>query len=121
MSARTDAEAEKAQAETGVTPRSLRGKLEDGVGASFVDVRDMSGECWLPFFLFAVFFVGFWPCLAPARHVQLAVLPSVQTRVRDFVPGCQMLALPLREASKHPPNHSSSSIHGLLWLTLPSR
>lgn len=44
MSARTDPEAEQAQASTGVTPESLKQKLEQQLGATYVEVEDMSGE-----------------------------------------------------------------------------
>jgi hypothetical protein len=43
MSARTDTEASRAQASTGMTPATLSDKLKDKLGASHVDIVDLSG------------------------------------------------------------------------------
>lgn len=43
MSARTDAEAESNQASSGVTPQSLADTLRAQLGATHVDIHDMSG------------------------------------------------------------------------------
>ncbi|KAI9727294.1 MAG: hypothetical protein M1828_006913 [Chrysothrix sp. TS-e1954] len=45
MSARTDVEASQTQASTGITPETLKQKLEDSLGATHVDIEDMSGGC----------------------------------------------------------------------------
>ncbi|KAF2102040.1 bola-like protein [Rhizodiscina lignyota] len=45
MSARTDAEATEMQNDTGITPEALKGKLVEKLGASHVDIEDMSGGC----------------------------------------------------------------------------
>ncbi|KAF2835580.1 bola-like protein [Patellaria atrata CBS 101060] len=45
MSARTDVEAERTQASTGITPESLKTTLEEKLGAIYVDIEDMSGGC----------------------------------------------------------------------------
>jgi hypothetical protein len=44
MSARTDDEAEKVQATSGVTMEDLKKKLEDGLGATHVEIEDLSGK-----------------------------------------------------------------------------
>ena len=44
MSARTDAEAEQTQAETGVTPDTLGATLKEKLEASHVDISDLSGK-----------------------------------------------------------------------------
>lgn len=41
--ARTDAEAEQAAASSGVTPEAIKRKLEQGLGATYVEIEDMSG------------------------------------------------------------------------------
>jgi len=43
MSARTDLEAEKTQASTGVTPSTLTTTLKAKLEASHVDIQDLSG------------------------------------------------------------------------------
>ena len=43
MSARTDIEAEQNQAISGVTPESLGATLKKELGASHVDIADLSG------------------------------------------------------------------------------
>jgi hypothetical protein len=43
MSARTDDEAERVQATSGVTMEGLKKKLEDGLGATHVEIEDLSG------------------------------------------------------------------------------
>ena len=43
MSARTDDEAEKVQATSGVTMEGLKKKLEEGLGATYVEIEDLSG------------------------------------------------------------------------------
>ncbi len=43
MSARTDLEAEKTQASTGVTPSTLTTTLKHKLEASHVDIQDLSG------------------------------------------------------------------------------
>ncbi|KAF1973342.1 bola-like protein [Bimuria novae-zelandiae CBS 107.79] len=45
MSARTDAEAASNAASSGVTPEGIKGKLEQGLGATHVEIEDMSGGC----------------------------------------------------------------------------
>ncbi|KAK1050721.1 hypothetical protein LTR74_016974 [Friedmanniomyces endolithicus] len=45
MSARTDHEAEKTQATTGVTPSTLSATLKHKLEASHVDIQDLSGGC----------------------------------------------------------------------------
>ncbi|KAF2147331.1 uncharacterized protein K452DRAFT_240730 [Aplosporella prunicola CBS 121167] len=45
MSARTDVEASRAQASSGVTPESLKSTLEQKLGATHVEIVDMSGGC----------------------------------------------------------------------------
>ncbi|KAK5115216.1 hypothetical protein LTR85_009974 [Meristemomyces frigidus] len=45
MSARTDVEAEQNQASTGVTPDTLGATLKEKLGASHVDIADLSGGC----------------------------------------------------------------------------
>ncbi|KAF2195235.1 bola-like protein [Zopfia rhizophila CBS 207.26] len=45
MSARTDSEAETVQKSTGVTPEGLKIKLEKVLGATHVQIEDMSGGC----------------------------------------------------------------------------
>ena len=44
MSARTDAEASQNQATSGVTVEGLKGKLERELGATYVEIEDMSGK-----------------------------------------------------------------------------
>lgn len=43
MSARTDAEATNVQATSGVTIEGIKKKLEDGLGATHVEIEDLSG------------------------------------------------------------------------------
>lgn len=43
MSARTDAEATNVQAMSGVTMEGLKKKLEEGLGATYVEIEDLSG------------------------------------------------------------------------------
>lgn len=43
MSARTDTEAAEAQASSGVTPDILKDKLIEHLGATHVEIEDMSG------------------------------------------------------------------------------
>ena len=43
MSARTDAEATNVQATSGVTMEGLKKKLEEGLGATYVEIEDLSG------------------------------------------------------------------------------
>ncbi|KAK3674589.1 hypothetical protein LTR78_005675 [Recurvomyces mirabilis] len=45
MSARTDTEADATQATTGITPDTLSTTLKDKLGASHVDIQDLSGGC----------------------------------------------------------------------------
>ncbi|KAF1834291.1 bola-like protein [Decorospora gaudefroyi] len=45
MSARTDEEAERVQATSGVTIAGLKRKLEEGLGATYVEIEDLSGGC----------------------------------------------------------------------------
>lgn len=45
MSARTDAEAAQVQATSGVTMEALEKKLKEQLGATFVEIEDMSGGC----------------------------------------------------------------------------
>lgn len=44
MSARTDVEATRVQASTGVTPESLKSTLVEKLGATHVQIEDMSGN-----------------------------------------------------------------------------
>jgi hypothetical protein len=44
MSARTDTEASQVQASTGVTVEGLKSKLEQHLGATHVEIEDMSGK-----------------------------------------------------------------------------
>jgi hypothetical protein len=43
MSARTDEDAEKTQATSGITMEGLKKKLEEGLGATYVEIEDLSG------------------------------------------------------------------------------
>lgn len=43
MSARTDDEAARNAASSGVTPEAIRQKLETNLGATHVEIEDMSG------------------------------------------------------------------------------
>ena len=43
MSARTDTDAAEAQASSGVTPETLKAKLEEHLGPTHVEIEDMSG------------------------------------------------------------------------------
>jgi hypothetical protein len=43
MSARTDDEATKVQATSGVTPDGIEKKLKDALGAEYVAIADLSG------------------------------------------------------------------------------
>ena len=43
MSARTDDEAARNAASSGVTPESIRQKLESSLGATYVEIEDLSG------------------------------------------------------------------------------
>jgi hypothetical protein len=43
MSARTDDEAARVQATSGVTMEGLKKKLEEGLGATYVEIEDLSG------------------------------------------------------------------------------
>ncbi|RMZ73668.1 hypothetical protein GMOD_00009416 [Pyrenophora seminiperda CCB06] len=45
MSARTDEEAANAQVTSGVTMEGLKKKLEEGLGATYVEIDDLSGGC----------------------------------------------------------------------------
>ncbi|KAK4981256.1 hypothetical protein LTR66_010138 [Elasticomyces elasticus] len=45
MSARTDTEASETQTTTGITPQTLKGTLESKLGATHVDIEDLSGGC----------------------------------------------------------------------------
>ncbi|PNS14366.1 hypothetical protein CAC42_6879 [Sphaceloma murrayae] len=45
MSARTDGEAMEVQASSGVTPETLRATLVEKLGASHVEIEDLSGGC----------------------------------------------------------------------------
>ncbi|KAK4981432.1 hypothetical protein LTR66_009998 [Elasticomyces elasticus] len=45
MSARTDTEASATQTTTGITPQTLKGTLESKLGATHVDIEDLSGGC----------------------------------------------------------------------------
>ncbi|KAJ4992632.1 BolA-like protein [Stagonosporopsis vannaccii] len=45
MSARTDDEAARNAASSGVTPEAIRQKLETNLGATHVEIEDMSGGC----------------------------------------------------------------------------
>jgi hypothetical protein len=44
MSARTDTEAAQVQATSGVTMEGLKKKLEEQLGATYVEIEDMSGK-----------------------------------------------------------------------------
>jgi hypothetical protein len=43
MSARTDDEAARNAANSGVTPESIKQKLESSLGATYVEIEDLSG------------------------------------------------------------------------------
>jgi len=43
MSARTDLEAAQNAANSGITPQAIKQKLEGGLGATHVEIEDMSG------------------------------------------------------------------------------
>lgn len=43
MSARTDTEAAQTAANSGITPDAIKSKLEEGLGATHVEIEDMSG------------------------------------------------------------------------------
>ncbi|KAF2876365.1 bola protein, partial [Massariosphaeria phaeospora] len=45
MSARTDSEAVAVQASSGVTPEAIKQKLVERLGATHVEIEDMSGGC----------------------------------------------------------------------------
>ncbi|KAJ9648814.1 hypothetical protein H2201_005076 [Coniosporium apollinis] len=45
MSARTDVEATRTQASTGITPETLKSTLVEKLGATHVQIEDMSGGC----------------------------------------------------------------------------
>ncbi|KAJ4338897.1 hypothetical protein N0V87_003583 [Didymella glomerata] len=45
MSARTDDEAARNAASSGVTPDAIKQKLEQNLGATHVEIEDMSGGC----------------------------------------------------------------------------
>ncbi|KAF1945824.1 bola domain-containing protein [Clathrospora elynae] len=45
MSARSDDEATRVQATSGVTMKVLKRKLEEGLGATHVEIEDLSGGC----------------------------------------------------------------------------
>ncbi|GAM85519.1 hypothetical protein ANO11243_035260 [Dothideomycetidae sp. 11243] len=45
MSARTDTEADEVQASSGITPDALRAVLLEKLGATHVEIEDMSGGC----------------------------------------------------------------------------
>jgi len=45
MSARTDDEAARNAANSGVTPEAIKQKLEANLGATHVEIEDMSGGC----------------------------------------------------------------------------
>lgn len=47
MSARTDEEAANAQATSGVTMEGLKKKLEQGLGATYVEIEDLSGMWYI--------------------------------------------------------------------------
>jgi stress-induced morphogen len=44
MSAKTDTEAESAAASSGVAPATIKRRLEEGLGATHVEIEDMSGR-----------------------------------------------------------------------------
>jgi hypothetical protein len=44
MSARTDEEAANVQATSGVTMEGLEKKLKEGLGATYVEIEDLSGK-----------------------------------------------------------------------------
>lgn len=47
MSARTDSEATEVQKTSGVTVEGLKSKLEQQLGATYVEIEDMSGEFFI--------------------------------------------------------------------------
>jgi hypothetical protein len=49
MSARADSEAAQAAASSGITPDIIKQKLQEGLGATHVEIEDMSGmySSWL--------------------------------------------------------------------------
>ena len=44
MSAKADTDAAQEAASSGITPEALKKKLEEGLGATYVEIEDMSGE-----------------------------------------------------------------------------
>jgi hypothetical protein len=77
MSARTDDEAERVQATSGVTMDGLKKKLEEGLGATYVEIEDLSGMSYrfqrravsyhLLFLRFPVMFRGYLMLLLHSR------------------------------------------------------
>lgn len=49
MSAKTDDEAAQVAASSGVTPEAIKTKLETELGATWVEIEDMSGTCIISF------------------------------------------------------------------------
>jgi len=43
MSAKTDNEVQQVTADSGITPEVLKAKLAEGLGATYVEIKDMSG------------------------------------------------------------------------------
>jgi hypothetical protein len=44
MSAKTDADAAQEAASSGITPTVIKKRLEEGLGATHVEIEDMSGR-----------------------------------------------------------------------------
>lgn len=44
MSAQTDSEAVQTAANSGITPDAIKQKLQEGLGATHVEIEDMSGK-----------------------------------------------------------------------------
>lgn len=64
MSARTDDEAARVQATSGVTMEGLKRKLEEGLGATYVEIEDLSGT--FPAHLICGFWRAQFACLEVA-------------------------------------------------------
>lgn len=64
MSARTDTEAAQVQATSGVTMEGLKMKLEEQLGATYVEIEDMSGKIYILLYCVQFGFRGVrgWSC-----------------------------------------------------------
>jgi stress-induced morphogen len=78
MSARTDDEAARNAATSGVTPDAIKQKLEQGLGATHVEIEDMSGKSWI---LIACTFGIILPIWLSHEYLTTATRPRANTRV----------------------------------------